>query len=192
MKEVLSVAAGLLAVFAIIPYLIDTVKGKTKPNVVSWFTWTLLLVIATAAAFAAHQPRTAFLSLGDLVGTSLTLLAGLRYGVAKFSWFDGLCQAAALVALTLWLVFNSPTIAIIGAIVIDFIAALPTLRHSWLHPNEETWETFGVLFIASAITLISLSAFSVTSVSFPLYLLLINGSIAGTILISRSRIMEAK
>ncbi len=192
MKEVLSVAAGLLAVFAIIPYLIDTVKGKTKPNVVSWFTWTLLLVIATAAAFAAHQPRTAFLSLGDLVGTSLTLLAGLRYGVAKFSWFDGLCQAAALVALTLWLVFNSPTIAIIGAIVIDFIAALPTLRHSWLHPNEETWEPFGVLFIASAITLISLSAFSVTSVSFPLYLLLINGSIAGTILISRSRIMEAK
>ncbi len=181
MKEALAVIAGILAVVAIIPYMLDIIRGKTKPNVVSWFTWTLLLVIATSAAFAAHQPKTAFLTLGDTIGTGLTLLLGLKYGIAKFSWFDGFCQAAAIGGLILWFIFNSPAVAIIATVAIDSIAAIPTLRHAWHHPGEETWETFGVLTVASALTLISLSTFSVTSLTFPLYLLLINGLITSTI-----------
>ncbi len=182
MKNAISVVAGILAIVAIAPYISGIIKGKTKPNVVSWFTWTLLLVIATSAAFAAHQPRSAFLTLGDTIGTGLTLILGLKYGVAKFSWFDGMCQAAAILGLILWLTFNSPAIAIISSIIIDFIAAMPTLRHSWLHPDEETWQTFAVLVLASTLTIISLSIFAVTSLAFPLYLLLINAVIALTVL----------
>lgn len=185
MKDFISVAAGILAVLAITPYIRDIIKGKTKPNVVSWFTWTLLLVIATSAAFAAHQPRSAFLTLGDLIGTGTTLLLGLKYGIAKFSWFDGACQVAAIVGLILWLAFNSPAIAIIASIVVDLIAAMPTLRHSWLHSEEETWETFAVLVVASALTIISLSTFSVISLSFALYLLTINFAIASTVIYRR-------
>src|SRR5258707_14662940 len=120
MKEIISIFAGLLAIAAIVPYILDIVKGRTKPNVVSWLTWTILLAIATSAAFASHEPRSAFLTLGDLIGTGLTLILGLKYGVAKFSWLDAFCQVGAAVGLVLWLVFNSPEIAIIAAIVIDF------------------------------------------------------------------------
>ncbi len=189
MRNLIAIIAGILAIIAITPYIIDITRGKTKPNVVSWFTWTLLLVIATSAAFAAHQPRSAFLTLGDLIGTGTTLVLGLKYGIAKFSWFDGACQVAAVIGLILWLAFNSPAIAIIASIIIDFIAAMPTLRHSWLHPKEETWQTFGVLVVASTLTIISLSVFSVTSLAFPLYLLLINAAIALTI-IYRHRIAK--
>jgi uncharacterized membrane protein HdeD (DUF308 family) len=92
MREVLAVAAGILALVAGVPYVIDIVRGKTKPNIVSWSVWTLLTAVATAAAFAAHQPRTAFLTLGDTAATLVTVILGLKYGIAKFSWIDGVCM----------------------------------------------------------------------------------------------------
>src|SRR4051812_48116785 len=109
MKDILALLAGILAITAIIPYIKDIIQGKTKPNIVSWLTWTVLLIIATSAAFAAHEPRTAFLSLGDTIGTGLTLILGLKYGIAKFSWIDAFCQIGAIIGLVLWLIFNSPT-----------------------------------------------------------------------------------
>lgn len=187
MKDILSVFAGVLAIFAIVPYVKDIIRGKTKPNVVSWFTWSLLLIIATLAAFAAHQPRTALLSLGDLIGTATILILGLKFGRAKFSWLDGICQIGALAGLLLWFIFNSPTIAIVATIFIDFIAAVPTLRHSWISPSEETWQTFFMLCIASIITLFSLDNLSFTGWAFPVYLLLINALIMSTVVLRNKK-----
>ncbi|HWT56136.1 MAG TPA: hypothetical protein VN031_03850, partial [Candidatus Microsaccharimonas sp.] len=152
-------------------------KKKTKPNIVSWLTWTILTAIATAATFAAHEPRTALLVLASTVCATGVVLAGLRYGIAKFSLFDGLCQAGAFVGLALWLLFNSPTIGIIVPVVIDFVAMLPTLRHAWLKPGEETWQTFLIGTFAPVFTIFSLASFNVNSLLYPLYLLFANGAI---------------
>jgi hypothetical protein len=184
MKDAIAAIAGLITVVAIIPYIRDIIRGETKPNVVSWSTWTLLLIIATSAAFASHQPRTAFLTLGDTIGTGLTLLLGLKYGIAKYTKLDAFCQVGALVGIVLWLVFNSPGIAILATIAIDFIASVPTLNHSWHKPQEETWTTFGLIAFAAVLTLFSVSAHTVPSLSFPIYLLVINALIS-TILIYR-------
>jgi hypothetical protein len=150
-------------------------------------TWTILLGIGTAAAFAAHQPRSALLTLGDTICTLLVVLLGIKYGIAKLSTFDAVCQFTAIVGLVLWIVFNSPLIAIIFAISIDFIVALPTFRHSWLHPKEETWQTFGIGVIASALALISLQEYRVSGWIFPVYLLLSNAAIALTIIYRRKQ-----
>ena len=187
MKSALAVIAGLIATFSTVPYLIDIIRRKTKPNIVSWFTWTLLLAIATAAAFAAHEPRTALLTFGDTVCTLAVVILGLRYGIAKLSRFDFLCQAGAILGLVLWLIFNSPQIAIIFSLAIDFIVMMPTVRHSWLMPKEETWQTFAIGVFASALTLISLVHYSFSSLAFPVYLGITNALIALTIIYSRKR-----
>lgn len=187
MKTALSIIAGLIATFSTVPYLIDIVKRKTKPNIVSWFTWTLLTAIATAAAFASHAPRAAILTLGSSICTFLVVALGLKYGIAKLSLFDGLCQAGAVVGLILWLIFNSPAIALAFSIVIDFIAALPTIRHSWLKPAEETWQTFMFGVVASIITLVSLSEYTFANLAFPAYLLFGNGLLVATVTYRRTQ-----
>src|SRR5258708_7484965 len=131
MKQALLVFSFCLALYAAVPYMVDIVKRKTKPNIVTWFTWTLLTGIATAAAFAAGEPRSAVITLAVSIQTGSIVLLGLKYGIAKMNWFDGLCQLGVLVALVLWLVFKSPLIAITGALIIDFIGLLPTAKHSW-------------------------------------------------------------
>lgn len=187
MKEILAITASVIIVFSVTPYIVDIIRGKSRPNIVSWFTWSLLTGIAMAAAFAAHEPRTALLLLGETTGTLLVAVFGLKYGYAKLSLFDGLCQTGAITGLILWLVFNSPTVATISVITVDMLAALPTLKHSWVDPQEETWQTYMLVVVASVLTIISLPHYSINSATFPFYYLLGNGGLMAVVVYSRLR-----
>lgn len=175
MKEVFAWIGPILTIVALVPYIIDVIHKKTKPNVVSWFTWTLLTSIATAAAFAAGEPEAAFLTLANAAGTFTIVLLGLKNGIAKFSLFDAVCQTGALAALALWLILDIPLVAIVGVVFIDFLGVLPTIRHSWLEPQEETWQTFFLSTIAPMFTIASLTALNFENLLYPLYLLLADG-----------------
>lgn len=185
MKDSLAIVGGLIAAFSTLPYLIDIVRRKSKPNIVTWSTWTLLTGIASAAAFAAGEYRTAFLVLGGTICTGLVALLGLKYGIAKMTWFDGLCQLGAIAGLILWLIFSSPSIAIAFTLAIDFIVMLPTLRHCWVSPQEETWQTYVVGIVAALCTVASLVDYNFVSLTFPLYLIAADGVLAAVIVARR-------
>lgn len=187
MREALAIIGGLIAAFSTVPYLIDIVRRKSKPNIVTWTTWTLLTAIATGAAFASHQPRTAILTLGSAICTGAVVVLGLKYGIAKMSLFDALCQAGAILGLVLWLILDSPSIAIAFSLSIDFIVMLPTLRHSWSHPQEETWQTFLVGVVSSIFTLLSLTSFTFIGLAFPVYLMLADLLLVATIIYRRTK-----
>lgn len=187
MNDALTFAGATLIILSGVPYIIDIVRKKTHPNVVSWFTWTLLITIGAFAALDAGETRTAILTFADAIQVGSILLLGLKYGYAKFSLFDGICQIGALIGLALWLIFNSPTVAIIATISIDLIAALPTFRHSWLKPNEETWQTYFISGVGATIGLCSLAAFSVDSYAYPLYLVLLGLTLSSVIVLRRKK-----
>lgn len=181
MKDVFAVIGAGLMLFCTVPYIIDIVHGKTKPNIVTWLTWSLLLGIGAAALFASHQPHAALLLTADTVATFAVVPFGLRHGIAKLDLFDGLCQIGAVVGLVLWLIFNSPIIAIVATITIDFVGTVPTLRHSWSYPEEETSITFVLGILATIFTLLSLKEYSVGAWIYPFYLLLSNALLFITI-----------
>lgn len=179
---------AILTIVALIPYILDVIKKKTKPNIVSWFTWTLLTSIATAAAFAAGEWEAAILTLANAVGTFTIVLLGLRNGIAKLSLFDILCQLGALGALALWLLLDAPLVAIVGVVFIDFLGVLPTIRHSWRNPEEETWQTFALSTVAPIFTIASLMAYHWENLLYPTYLLLADGLVMFIILYRRKQL----
>jgi len=186
MREALAIIGALVAMFSTVPYLIDIVRGKTKPNIVTWLTWTLLTGISGSAALAGGEKKTALFLLGTTLCTAAVVVLGLKYGIAEFSRFDIVCQISALLGLVLWLVFNSPVIGIVVPLLIDLIGALPTVRHAWLKPGEETWQSFAIGIIAPALTIASLTRFNIISLAFPLYLLL-SDLILSAIIIGRRK-----
>jgi len=188
MRNVLAYIGALLGVVSLTPYIIDVVKKRTKPNVVTWITWTLLSAVATAAAFAAGQPKTALLTLGYTICTSIIVMLGLKNGIAKFSLFDGLCQASAILGLILWLVFNSPDIAIIAVVIIDFIGVLPTVKHSWQDPMEETWQSFAIGAVASMFIIVSLTTYNIAGLLYPFYLIFGDGLVAFVVIYRRTKL----
>lgn len=185
MRDYLALVGAILVVLSGIPYIIDIVRRKTRPNIVSWFTWTLLIGIGAVATLAAGEVKTAIITFGDVTQVAIILLLGLRYGYAKLARFDIVCQISALVGLTLWLVFDSPTIAIVATIVVDLIASLPTFRHSWVAPQEETWQTFLISGVGAGVGLMSITSFNINSLAYPIYLVFLGVALSLTIIVRR-------
>ena len=75
MRTLLSVLGSLIAVAGIVPYVIETIRGNTKPRMVTWLTWALLTGVAGAASLSAGQLGAALFALLGTVATSSSVWA---------------------------------------------------------------------------------------------------------------------
>src|SRR4051812_3538394 len=125
MKTVLLIAGTLVMFASVVPYILDVLHRKTKPRIVSWFNWSLLFGISGAAALADQQYPSAVLTLTDAAACALIVVLGIKRGKHTFEPLDIVCQVAALVGLLLWILLDSPLLAISITAAIDFVVTLP-------------------------------------------------------------------
>ncbi len=185
MRETVAVISGIIIFASAIPYIIDIIKGKTKPNVVSWFTWTLIAAIGTGAAWSEGAITSAILSGADTVGILIITLLALRFGLRHYTLFDVACQVVALIGLGLWFITSEAWVALAIAVAVDVVALLPTLRHSWRKPHEETWSTFALSAFAAALVVVTVPELSFVALAYPVYLVLGNAAPTAVILYRR-------
>ncbi|HEY1835959.1 MAG TPA: hypothetical protein VGG13_04020 [Candidatus Saccharimonadales bacterium] len=177
------VISSILTVASTIPYLVDIFRDKTKPRIVSWFTWSVLTAIASAASFVDHQYASAVLTLCASIETAAIVALGLvKSGDRTLEKFDIYCLGGAMVGLVLWLIFNSPTIAVAASVTIDLVGALPTIRHTWQKPYEETWLAFLLASVGGAFSVMAARDFRITAIAYPIYIVLCNAVLTGIIL----------
>lgn len=186
MKTFFLVLSVVLTIVSALPYMRDIVKGTTKPNLVSWITWSLLTGIATAAAISAGEYTAAIFTGAATLETTLIVLLGLRHGYVKYGRFDVVCQIAAVVGIILWQIFNSPTIGVVGAVAIDFVGALPTFRHAWQNPHEETWLAFALAAVGGAFAIAAFTTYNWVNMPYAVYIVVVN-TVLSYIIISRGK-----
>jgi hypothetical protein len=185
MQDIILFLAAIITIAAAVPYIRDILRGTTKPNIVSWITWTLLTGTATIAAFVAGEYVVATYTASATLTTASVVLLGLKYGYAEYSRFDKLCQVSVAVAFVLWFTFDSPALAVVTAVVIDAIGALPTIRHAWKNPHEETLVTFLLSAVGGFLALFAISSYNWITLSYPIYIVIVNAIIVGTIIYSK-------
>lgn len=174
MRTVLVALSSILTICSTIPYVIEIIKGKVKPRVVSWFTWSLLTGIAGAASLSDKQYPAAILMFFATTETAVIVLLGLRFGERKFTRLDTFCQSGAILGLALWLLFNTPAVAVVATVAIDLIGAVPTIKHSWERPFEEAALTFFLGMAGALCTVLSAGNWKITAVAYPVYIVFIN------------------
>lgn len=111
----------VLTLVAIIPYIFEIIKGKTKPRIVSWFIWTTITSISAVAALVEHQYSTAILLFSAAFETFVVVLLGWRDGDKQIEKLDVICFIGAMTGIILWQIFNSPSIAVIATIIVDLV-----------------------------------------------------------------------
>ncbi len=191
MHEIIAYIAGAIMIGGLTPYIIDTIRGKTKPNIVSWFTWTLLTGIGAFAALSEGAITTAILSGASALSTGLITILGLKRGIKRYTAFDVICQISALLGIILWLTTQDAMIAMVVVVVTDIIACLPTVRHVWIEPHAETWQTFAAAALASGITLFTITQFTFVALAYPIWLTSANVLLSMLILYRRTKVRYA-
>jgi len=109
----------------------------------------------------------------------------IKYGSKDIKKVDYIFLIASLSAIPLWLITNNPTYAAILVTFIEIIAAFPTIRKSWHHPEEEVVSTYGINTVRYVLSILALASFSVATVAYPIGMVFMNGLIFIVLLIRK-------
>lgn len=161
-------------------YLYETVTGKAKPNRVTWFLWGLLPMITFIAQRVQGVEGLSWVTFAAGFTPFLILLASFLNKKAywKTERRDYYIMAAAVLGILLWAVTDKPNVAILFAIVADFLAGLPTLIKAYLHPETESWAAYALCTLGFALGILAIHVFTFENYAFVVYLFAMNGSIA--------------
>jgi hypothetical protein len=183
MKNTIAVTGILLTLSQAVPYWVEALRGNVKPNIVSWFTWTLLTLIASSAALSEGNWQVGCIVLANALATGSVVLLGVWKGYAQLTRFDAVCQITAMIGLLSWPLLHTPLLAVIVIILIDAVALLPTVRHAIIRPREEAWVTYALAAAGSLCALVAAHTYTFTSVGYVTYLLLADGLVAVILLL---------
>jgi hypothetical protein len=156
-------------------YIISTIKGKTKPNRVTWFFWALAPLIAFVAEIKEGVGIQSWMTFGVGFGPLLIFLASFvnKESVWKLRKFDFICGVLALLGLFLWYMTRNGNFAIFFSILTDVVAATPTFVKSYSFPETENYHTYLTAATSAAITLLTIDIWNFAHFGFPLYILIL-------------------
>lgn len=189
-REILGVAATLIALISYIPYLLTIFKGTTRPHGFSWIIFGLLTAIGFAAQVTGEAGPGAW-----VMGFSAAicfLIAGLALfkGTFKPTSSDWATFIAALAAIPLWLTTDNPLYAVVLITIIDALAFYPTFRKAYHFPHEELVFTFFLSGLKFVLSLFALTTVSIVTVLYPASLVFMNWLFIAMVLYRRMTITK--
>jgi uncharacterized protein with PQ loop repeat len=173
---IIGAIAGILAIVGYIPYIYNTLKGKTLPNRASWFIWTLVGGLLAFSYLAEGDQNTIWLPLAYFVGPLLVAILSLRYGYSKWTRLDTICIVAAVLSIIPWILSDNASFTLIINVLIDMFGALPTVYKSYFEPETEDFTAWLIFFIANILQVIAIQVWNIAAI-YPIYLFFLAGSI---------------
>lgn len=173
--EELILIGVVISFIGVLSYLIDTLKGKTQPNKVTWFVWALAPLIAFWAEL--NQSVGIHSLLTFIAGFNPLLIFLASFFNKKSQWkigkLDIICFLLSILGLVLWQVTQIGNAAILFSIFAGGIAGIPTVIKSFRFPETESYNVFLGGGIAALITLLAIDIWNFEYYAFPLYIFLI-------------------
>jgi hypothetical protein len=165
-----------VSLFGVSFLLRDILKGKTKPNLVTWFLWALAPLIGTFLQLKAGAGlATLSVFLAGFFPLIVVALALIKHdGYWEITPFDVFCGIFSLVALVLWVVTKNTDISLLFAILADALAAVPTLVKSWKFPETETALGYMPGIFNSILALLVITKWEFSVYSFQIYFIILN------------------
>lgn len=153
-------------------YLVDTIKGKVKPNKVTWLLWALAPLIAFTAQIQQGVGIESVLTLSVGIMPLLIFFASFfnRKSEWKISRFDIICGSFSVLGIVAWILTKDANLAILFAIIADGLASLPTIVKSWKEPETENYWAFLTAGINSGIALLIIKDWNFATAGFTIYI----------------------
>jgi hypothetical protein len=136
-KTIIGVITGCLPIVATLIFGIILTKQSTNQNAASWAMWSVLNAVIAFGMFGKGN-KDAWLPTGYTVGTLFVALILIGKGSWHFGFVETTCAVGATIAMIFWL-FSSPNGATVIGCVAMWIASVPILRDTWIHPDPTFW-----------------------------------------------------
>jgi hypothetical protein len=176
MEKYIGVLAGAVIGSAQVIYIINTLKKKIRPSVLSWLGWGCLMGTSIVSQVIGKGWEWNLMSI-TCSSIGCFTIAAIAFFSANYSFKkkDLLFVLVGVVCVGIYLLSSDPWITTIFAIIADAVLGIPTIRKAYREPATErtvSW-IFGTL--SASLALVICIHHDVIYVLFPAYLFLCNG-----------------
>ncbi len=161
-------------------YLRATITGKAKPNPLTWLLWAITPSVTLVAALSVGETSGLIVTAALALSPLLVFITAIKKDLRSFKLdkFNITCAVLALVGIALWYFTKNQNIAILLAILADFVSSLPTVVKAKQKPKTEYPPTYIMSAVAMLIALLTMPKWTFTSSAFMIYVLVLNLIIA--------------
>jgi hypothetical protein len=175
--ELFGIFAGILSFSAYLLYIVAIIRGTTKPSRATWFIWAFIGIVLAVSYKASGAESTIWVPVSEAIAPTIIALLSIKYGTGGTDKTDLLAFFGSFVSIILWWKFDSPLMALITNLVIDFFAAIPTIIKSYKSPKEEDKIAWTFTQMGNVLNLLAIDRMVLGVIIYPLYTFLIDGII---------------
>ena len=177
----LGIAAAVVSLVDLVPYVRDTLRQLTRPHRGTWLIWSALGATAFASQLADGGSWSLLMVGVETVSTMLVFTLSLRFGTGGIGICDvGLTSAAAF-GIVGWVVSAEPVVATTFVVAADAVGVALMLPKTWRDPWSETLSTYLLAGIAGVLSAAAVGAMDVSLLLYPAYFAVANGGTAAII-----------
>ncbi|MEM7057967.1 MAG: hypothetical protein AAF557_10300 [Pseudomonadota bacterium] len=180
------ILSGVLSTFAYLPYIIDTLARRTRPQRASWLIWSVLGSIAFFSQVFEGASESLWFASVQVSGTIIVFLLSIIIGVGSYlNRSDYFVLLAAAVGLVLWYYTDTAVYALAITISISLLGGTVTIIKAFQDPESETMSTWAISGVASVFAIIAVGKPDLVLLAYPLYLFTLNGAIVMAMTLGR-------
>jgi hypothetical protein len=187
---ILGVLGALAGVANTIPYVRDTIRGRTRPHRGTWLIWAILAVVACLSQRASGGSWSVVMTATQAVVTAVIFALATRYGEGGVGGRDLALIAVAAAGVAGWLLAHQPAVAIACVIAADLTAVAMMAPKAYRDPHSETLATYALAGVGGACATSAVGTPDPCLLAYPMYYCLVNGATA--LLLHRRRAALAR
>jgi hypothetical protein len=184
-KALFAALATILIFVAYVPYIRDTLKGKTKPHIYSWSLWGILSVLVAAIQFNKGAGIGALVTLTTGLISFFIFFLGLKNGKRDITKLDTAIFVTAIAATFIWLFAKQPLTSMILLVGAGTLGSFPTFRKSWQKPHEETLFYWSLSPVRHLLNIGAIASYNAVTLLNPVTWVIINTAMALLLIIRR-------
>jgi hypothetical protein len=190
-KDAYGIIAAILTVISFLPYIRDTLRGKTRPHVYSWFLYSIIAILVFAIQLHNNAGPGAYITLIAGLISILLFFLGLRMGTKDITLSDTIVFVLTLGMIGFLVMSDKPFMSVVLACLIDLMAFIPTIRKTWYDPYSETLMLYTTNFVRYIVAIAALTSLTLINALYPVCWLLVNGLFA-VVLVMRRRYISVE
>lgn len=178
--------AGVLSTIAFIPYMIDTVMGRTRPERATWFIWSVVASLAMGSQIYEGADQSLWFVGVQVSATVVIFLMSIRLGYGVyFSTRNINLFGLSMVGILIWYIADNAIFMLIITTAISTLGGSVTVIKAYKHPGSETLSTWIISLIAAFFAILSVGKLDAALLIYPVYLYILYSSIVVAILLGR-------
>ena len=177
LQFIFGLLGSVFTIICFVPYIISILQGQTKPNRATWWVWAINGSILSLGNLAAGADYTMLPIICPVIAQWCIAILSIKHGDGGWNRLDRRCLIASGISFILWRILNYDLIAIILPLLIDILAALPTLKKSYYEPETEDLLTYILYTVGGLFAVLAVTRWTFEIAITPLYILCINAVI---------------